>query len=68
MALVTAVARVQSLAWERLHASGAAKKRKSQTISRVVDNVKKLGPSYIAVENANGADTLENSLAVPSKI
>ena len=39
----------------------------SWTITSVVKDVKKSEPSYDAFKNVNGADTLENSLAVPQK-
>ena len=39
----------------------------SWTVTSVVKDVKKSEPSYDAFKNVNGADTLENSLAVPQK-
>lgn len=39
----------------------------SWTLTSVVKDVKKSEPSCNAVKNVNGADTLENSLAVPQK-
>ena len=39
----------------------------SWTITSVVKDVKKSEPSCNPVKNINGADTLENSLAVPQK-